>query len=519
MTTLAASEIGGRPAPRVEHVVLGVAATALAFLVVLPLASLLWGSVSTDGRPTLDHFREALGSRLYVQALGNSLVLGAWTAALSVAIGLPLAWAVSRTNTPAKRFIHLTALVSYITPPFLTAIAFVNLFSPNAGLVNRFLRDVAGLPALTFNVFSMSGLVLVTVFHTFPFVYLLAASALESVDASMEESGRILGAGRWRTAWAITLPLVAPAVLSGALIAFVNAIALFGSQAIIGLPGRVFTLPTRIYALFDYPPQYGLASAMSLVFVAITAAALYLQRRFLARRSYVTLGGKGNRPRLVDLGPARHAVLAFAVGVFVVAVLAPYLTLLAVSLSRSWGLQFWQNLTLQHYRFVLLDPSYTAIQLMIVGTLSRKYGWEFYQKLRANDIMIVQGHQQVSETLTRGERLLAAEGADQYAWVDRKAGHKVQTIFPADGAFAIPAPMAVITGSPHPNAARALAEFMIGDAVQKLFPGEGIYAARADIEPPPGNPPLGRIKLIPVDYDHIEKEAAALKKRFNEIYQ
>jgi len=60
---------------------------------------------------------------------------------------------------------------------------------------------------------------------------------------------------------------------------------------------------------------------------------------------------------------------------------------------------------------------------------------------------------------------------------------------------------------------------MIGDAVQKLFPGEGIYAARADIEPPPGNPPLGRIELIPVDYDHIEKEAAALKKRLNEIYQ
>ena len=124
------------------------------------------------------------------------------------------------------------------------------------------------MPALTFNVFSMSGLVLVTTLHTFPFVYLLAASALESVDASMEESAQILGAGRWRTATAITGPLVAPAVLSGALIAFVNAIALFGSQAIIGLPGRVFTLPTRIYALFDYPPQYGLASAMSLVFVA-----------------------------------------------------------------------------------------------------------------------------------------------------------------------------------------------------------------------------------------------------------
>ena len=249
---------------------LALAAAALLVLVVLPLASLVWSSVTDEGRLTLANFRAALSQRLYVQALWNSLVLGAWTAVLSVAIGLPMAWAVGRTNVPAKKFIHLTAVVAYVTPPYLTAIAFVYLYSPNAGLLNRFAREVLAAPALTFNVFSMSGLVLVTVLHTFPFVYLLAASALESVDASMEESAQILGAGRWRTAFAVTAPLVAPAVLSGALIAFVNAIALFGSQAIIGLPGRIFTLPTRIYALFDYPPEYGLASALSLVFVAIS---------------------------------------------------------------------------------------------------------------------------------------------------------------------------------------------------------------------------------------------------------
>src|SRR5262249_61636531 len=98
----------------------------------------------------------------------------------------------------------------------LTAIAFVYLWSPNAGLVNRVVRDVLGLPALTFNIHSMAGLVLVTVLHTFPFVYLLAASALESVDAAMEESARILGARPWRIARAITAPRGAPAVPGGA---------------------------------------------------------------------------------------------------------------------------------------------------------------------------------------------------------------------------------------------------------------------------------------------------------------
>ena len=287
---------------RLEHIVMGGAVVALVVLVVLPLLSLLLGSVKGEGGLSLEHFTEVLTGRLYVTALKNSLILGAWTGLFSLAIGLLLAWAVSRTNVPWKPLIQVTATLSYLSPPFLTAIAFTYLFSPNAGLINVLMRDVLGLPWLTWNIFSMPGLVLVTVLHTFPFVYLLASSALQSVDASYEEAAQILGASKLRTAFSITAPLVAPAILSGTLLAFVNALALFGSQAIIGLPGRIFTLPTRIYALFDYPPEYGLASALSLVLVLITVVALYLQRAFLSRRSYVTLGGKGSRPQLMDLG-------------------------------------------------------------------------------------------------------------------------------------------------------------------------------------------------------------------------
>ncbi|HWP34743.1 MAG TPA: iron ABC transporter permease [Thermodesulfobacteriota bacterium] len=356
-----------RKALRVEHVVLVGTVLVLTVLVVLPIGSLLWGSLTRDGALTLDHFRRALTSPLYLTPLRNSLVLGFWTGVLSVAIGLPMAWAVSRTNVPFKGFVRLTATIAYLTPPFLTAIAFVNLASPNAGIVNRAGRELLGLPGPLFNVFTMEGLVLVTVLHTFPYVFLLASSAFASIDASLEESAQMLGAGRWRTALTITIPLVAPAVLSGALLAFVNAIALFGSQAIIGLPGRILTLPTRIYALFDYPPQYGLASALSLIFVAITVAALYLQRGYLARRSYVTLGGKGLRSSPVDLGLARWLLFAFCAAVFVIAVVAPYLTLLAVSLSKSWGLAFWQNLTLANYRFILFD--YAVTRRAIVNSL------------------------------------------------------------------------------------------------------------------------------------------------------
>src|SRR5215475_848221 len=352
---------------RLEHVVMAGAILSLIILVVLPLLWLLYGSLHGEQGLSFSHFQEVLSGRLYINALLNSLILGAWTGLFSLLIGLTLAWAVSRTDVPAKKFIQATATVSYLLPPFLTAIAFTYLFSPNAGLINVLMRDVLGLPALTFNIFSMSGLVIVTVMHTFPFVYLLAASALQSVDASYEEAAQILGASKLRIAFSITAPLVAPAVLSGTLIAFVNAIALFGSQAIIGLPGRIVTLPTRIYALFDYPPEYGLASALSLVFVILTVAALYLQRAFLAKRSYVTLAGKGARPQLMALGALRWVVFGFAVLVFIVSIVAPYSTLLAVSFSKSWGLEFWKNLTLANYKFILFE--YNVTQRAILNSL------------------------------------------------------------------------------------------------------------------------------------------------------
>ena len=357
-----------RPRLRLEHFVMGGTILALIILIVLPLLFLLFGSVRGDHGLNLNYFGEVNSGRLYRQALFNSLILGAWTGLFSLAIGLVLAWAVSRTDVPGKTLIQITASLSYLSPPFLTAIAFVYLFSPNAGLINVFLRDVAGLPWLTFNIFSMTGLVLVTVLHTFPFVYLLASSALTSVDASYEEAAQILGASKIRTALSVTAPLVAPAILSGTLLAFVNAIALFGSQAIIGLPGRIVTLPTRIYALFDYPAEYGLASALSLIFVVITVAALYLQRAFLARRSYVTLAGKGARPQLIALGPARWFLFGFSVLAFLIAIVAPYTTLLAVSLSKSWGLAFWKGLTLDNYHFILVE--YNVTQRAILNSLT-----------------------------------------------------------------------------------------------------------------------------------------------------
>jgi iron(III) transport system substrate-binding protein len=181
----------------------------------------------------------------------------------------------------------------------------------------------------------------------------------------------------------------------------------------------------------------------------------------------------------------------------------------------------WTDLVDPKYKghMVTTDPSYTALGLMTVATLAKKYGWDYYKKLRANDTMIVQGNQQVSDMLKRGERVICAGGLDSYAADERKQGHPIATIYPTEGALIIPSPTAVVKGGPNPNAAKLFAEFMLSETAQKFFPEDGGYAARTDIDPPADSPRLADVKALPLDYDEIEKDAARVKRQFNEIFQ
>ena len=181
----------------------------------------------------------------------------------------------------------------------------------------------------------------------------------------------------------------------------------------------------------------------------------------------------------------------------------------------------WNDLANPKYKgkMVITDPSFTALQVSVVGMISKDRGWGFYEKLRQNDIMVVQGNQQSSDMVKRGERFIAVGALDSYAAEERRAGHPIKTLYPSDGVFVIPSPTAVVKGGPNPNAAKLFAEFMISDEVQKLFPADGGFAARSDIPAPEGSPPLSSLKILSVDYDYIEKETPRIKRRFNEIFQ
>src|SRR5581483_7899351 len=131
----------------------------------------------------------------------------------------------------------------------------------------------------------------------------------------------------------------------------------------------------------------------------------------------------------------------------------------------------WTDLMAPKYKgtLVMADPSFTALQLMVVGTLSQKYGWQFYDALHRNDTLIVQGHEQIYDMLKRGERTIAAESADPRSYTNGEPPANMAAIFPRVGSIVVPAPTAIIKGSPHPNAAKLLAQFQLDPAVQRKF--------------------------------------------------
>ena len=166
----------------------------------------------------------------------------------------------------------------------------------------------------------------------------------------------------------------------------------------------------------------------------------------------------------------------------------------------------------------MTNPSFTSLQLAVVATISRARGWEFYEKLDKNGVIVVQGNEQALNLVKVGERPIAAGADSQYATNARLAGHSVENFFPADGTFAIPSMTAVVKNSRHPNAARLMAEYTLSLEAQKLWPQSGIYAARSDVDPPAGSPSIADIKVLPMDHAYIRQQSPAVKKKFSEIF-
>jgi iron(III) transport system permease protein len=337
-----------------------VAALFLILLMIFPLGAIFTASLRDQAGITFRHYLEVFTNPAFLTAIWNTVVISFWVGVIAVVVGGLLAWLVSRTDLPWKKAIRALVMASFVTPPFLGAFAWTLLAGPNAGMLNQAYRNVTGVEAALFNIFTMHGLIFVMALYSFPYAFSLVANVCDLISSDLEDAAVILGAKKLRTAWTITLPLALPALISGFIIAFLQSLSLFGAPAILGLPAGIHTITTQIWTFFHYPPRLDLAAAFSIPLLLATMLLIALQKRILGRRGFSTVGGKGGQRRLVKLGWGRLPVLALVLSVLASSVFLPYWILLKAAFSKAWAMPLdWSNFTWNNFNFALFQYSDT----------------------------------------------------------------------------------------------------------------------------------------------------------------
>ncbi len=353
----------------------------LCALIVLPLSWLVYYSVvDRDGAFTLDNFRHLVTDPAFVDPLITTVIVATSSSVICCAVAAPMGWLVARTDLPLRMTVRALVTASFVTPPFLGAIAWELLAAPNSGLLNKAYRALTGAPQdeYLFNIYSLPGLIFVISCYTFPYVFVLVANALDRIPADLEDASSMLGGRAFVTARRITIPLALPALLAGALVAFLQAMTLFGSPAILALPAGFHTMTTKIWSLFQYPPKPELAAAASLPLLILTIGLLRAQHAILGRKGYALLGGKSGEPRLIALGGWTFAALAFVFVVLMLPVFLPYGALVNAAFSpiATTPLTPW-NATLHNVHFTFFELSATKLALQntfVLGALAATCG-------------------------------------------------------------------------------------------------------------------------------------------------
>jgi iron(III) transport system permease protein len=353
-----------------ENLVTSAVSVIVAAAVFLPLFALVVASfrvldvLGFSADWGLDNYREIIRVPIIRAAFFNTIAISVGSTALSAALGVSLAWLNARTNCPWREKLEPLNLIPYFLSPFVGAIAWHNLASPQIGLVNNLARWLFGTTDHILNVDNLWGVIWVTgIFHA-PLVYLFVVGSLRRMDPSLEDSARTTGAGLLRTTLTVTLPLVAPAILSGMIISFVTTAGEFGVPFKLGAPYGYPTFTTEIFthAVGD-DANYQMGAAMSMMLGIITALLVWIQRRIILPREYTTVTGKGFRPNIIDLGRWKWAALGYNLAYLFIAVVLPLATLFLVSLHKVWqGYLDPSKMTFSNYRRLLFFWSPDSIE-------------------------------------------------------------------------------------------------------------------------------------------------------------
>ena len=286
----------------------------------------------------------------FYRPLVNTLIISFGLSFLALLIGGALAWLVVRTDMPLKETISNWAVVPYILPSWTLALAWISLFkNDRIGGEKGIVSALTGFEPPDWFAYGLFPITITLALHYFPFAFLLIGGALRNIDAQLEESASLVGAGRLAIIRRITIPLIVPSIMAAFLLSFARGLGTFGTPAFLGGPVREFVLSTSLYGnLIGQRPGLGYLAA--LVMIVIGMLVLYMDHRMVgARKSFVTVAGKGARLGLIELGRWRWALAGFILFFLFSVIVVPLVALAIDTVMMIPGVYSWENLTLHYW--------------------------------------------------------------------------------------------------------------------------------------------------------------------------
>jgi iron(III) transport system permease protein len=307
-------------------------------LVLYPLAFLIIESVNV-GDPQIfppEEYGLANYENLYEDSkvITNTLLVACVATVFAVIFGFIQAWILTRTSIPGRERLERLMELPYYMTPLIGALAWGVLLGPKTGLLNQLWR-ATGIDSDAFNIYTPWGIAWVMALFEGTVAFVMISASMKSMDPSLEESSRVLGASKLRTMLKITIPLVTPGILSATIFVFAEMLGSFAAAFVLGIPGRFYVVTTSIWqATLSYPPDYGRAAALGLSLFGAMVLTLGAARLIMRHGTYATITGKAFRPRPMDIGAMKYPLMALAWGYIFVAVVLPLAALTLTSFQQ-----------------------------------------------------------------------------------------------------------------------------------------------------------------------------------------
>ncbi|MDO5562699.1 MAG: iron ABC transporter permease [Synergistaceae bacterium] len=351
--------ISGKKFGMAEFIFL-IAVLILVVIVALPVILIFWTSFIVDGHINIQAVVNTLMQEDTFRALKMSIMIAACVTVTCTFVGTLFAWLVTRTDLPFKETMKVLFTVPFMLPAFIGALAWKILLSPRAGYINQLWMGITGFNHALFNVYGFWGIVVIETMYLFPFVFIQVSGALEHMDPTLEESARISGAGLFTITRKITIPLIMPAVVAGALLVCLYSLSHFGTPAILGTEVGIYTIPTMIYELIHQSAGSFVAirsaTVLSVVLVISAGIILYAQNKVIKSGRFQIIAGKSVRPTVLKLRGLRMPIFIFCCIYLFITVIMPTVTIFLVGLLKTYGLPLaLENMTWENFRYVLFE--------------------------------------------------------------------------------------------------------------------------------------------------------------------